>query len=222
MMMDGKKVPDVHKRFYKLHMFCGKLFWSKERKVYYDGKNTALNFKFALTKEGQEQVLSQIRNDTAFLDRMGLMDYSLIVTIIQKPAGTPPGDFDHILPFAHNQPLVAPRQGHVWGYYFGIIDFLQPWTAGKKIAHCIKCTFAPKPISTIAPSAYAKQFRKHFERHVTGAAEMPNGNAASSSSSQDDPRGTRRTRFSSSGTDADGAVVEQHPMLKDIVYITEV
>lgn len=49
-----------------------------------------------------------------------------------------------------------------------MIDFLQPWTTGKKVAHCIKCTFAPKPISTIHPTQYADQFLDFFADKFTG------------------------------------------------------
>lgn len=44
--------------------------------------------------------------------------------------------------------------------------------AGKKIAHCIKCTFAPKPISTVAPKPYSKQFYEHFAQNFTGKAGL--------------------------------------------------
>ena len=58
-------------------------------------------------------------------------------------------------------------------YYLGIIDFLQGWTAGKKVAHVIKFLFAPKPISTVRPKPYADQFWAAQQRRfhaLAGAA----------------------------------------------------
>ena len=38
----------------------------------------------------------------------------------------------------------------------------QEWTRGKKIAAMIKKCFAPKPVSTIPPEQYQKQFVEYF------------------------------------------------------------
>ena len=38
------------------------------------------------------------------------------------------------------------------------------WTTGKKVAHVIKAAFAPKPISTVEPEAYARQFLEDAEK----------------------------------------------------------
>jgi hypothetical protein len=52
--------------------------------------------------------------------------------------------------------------------YFGVIDFLQRWTGGKKVAHVIKKIFAPRPISTVNPNAYARQFKEFFDYKMKG------------------------------------------------------
>ena len=54
--------------------------------------------------------------------------------------------------------------------YFGIIDFLQAWTGGKRCAHVIKACCAPPPISTISPKAYSRQFSEFFAWKLRGVA----------------------------------------------------
>jgi hypothetical protein len=88
------------------------------------------------------------------------MDYSLIVGIMQRECnadGSPPA-FPKGGVGMPNQPYVTVDGKRATAYYIGIIDFLQGWTGGKKCAHIIKVLFAPKPISTIEPGAYADQF----------------------------------------------------------------
>jgi hypothetical protein len=87
------------------------------------------------------------------------MDYSLLVGVRTCPlAEYKPDMFDSMQPFFDDFPLISVHNGVVQAFYLGIIDFLQPWSTGKKIAHCIKCTYAPKPISTINPKQYGNQF----------------------------------------------------------------
>ncbi len=101
------------------------------------------------------------------------MDYSLIVGVAADAADAaadaavhPPG------PGApHAAPLVARHGGYTGVFYVGIIDFLQTWTGGKKVAHVIKACCAPHPISTVPPKAYAAQFVAHFEDALTGDGE---------------------------------------------------
>ena len=38
----------------------------------------------------------------------------------------------------HNKPYVVEYGGEVLIIYLGVIDFLQSWTSGKKVAHVIK------------------------------------------------------------------------------------
>lgn len=95
------------------------------------------------------------------------MDYSLLVGIrrltpdeahaqIRAPS---PADGD-----AFVEPILTAYNGEVWVFYVGIIDFLQMWTGGKQAAHVIKDCFAPHPISTVAPTPYAKQFLDFFAK----------------------------------------------------------
>jgi len=104
------------------------------------------------------------------------MDYSLLVGIQEAPKAeydANPDMFKSMHPFSSDLPVInLIDQGRtVQCIYLGVIDFLQDWSTGKKIAHCIKCTFAPKPISTVAPKPYSKQFYEHFAQNFTATAE---------------------------------------------------
>jgi len=41
----------------------------------------------------------------------------------------------------HNAPYVVEHRGEVLILYLGVIDFLQGWNTGKKVAHVIKRCF---------------------------------------------------------------------------------
>ena len=49
----------------------------------------------------------------------------------------------------------------VIAYYVGIIDFLQFYNCGKKIAHVIKCCDV-KPLATVNPTEYGLRFEDYF------------------------------------------------------------
>lgn len=78
--------------------------------------------------------IDTIKRDAGLFGDMNLMDYSLIVTVMKVPESDyTPSTFPSLEPFATNQPFVAKYGGNVYAYYFGIIDFLQPWNLGKKV-----------------------------------------------------------------------------------------
>jgi hypothetical protein len=47
MMKNGEKIPSVHKRWFKIHMFCGQACWSEARMRYYEGKVRFITFYFS-------------------------------------------------------------------------------------------------------------------------------------------------------------------------------
>ena len=144
----------------------------QKRRLYAQGKRDAFDAKMHLPPPLCDSVLAALRDDAAFLSGPdaagGLMDYSLIVGVAEgADAVHPPG------PAApHAAPLVSRRGDKVLVFYAGVIDFLQTWSASKKVAHVIKACCAPHPISTVPPKAYAAQFVKHFEQ-----ALLPDGEA---------------------------------------------
>jgi hypothetical protein len=52
-----------------------------------------------LNPKQRERVVKQLEADVKLLRRLGLMDYSLLVTVMERPTN----DFPSLLPFAHNQ-----------------------------------------------------------------------------------------------------------------------
>jgi hypothetical protein len=166
-------VPQAHKRWYNLPWLVaecacgvGAVATPQPRRRYAQGKRDAFAAKLHLAPPQRESLLAALRDDVAFLSDSavagGLMDYSLIVGVAADASQHvhPPG------PAAPHAPPLACRHGDVGSsvvYYCGIIDFLQTWTGGKKVAHVIKACCAPHPISTVPPKAYGLQFVKHFE-----------------------------------------------------------
>eukprot|EP01062_Namystynia_karyoxenos_P011912 TRINITY_DN14279_c0_g2_i1.p1 TRINITY_DN14279_c0_g2~~TRINITY_DN14279_c0_g2_i1.p1 ORF type:complete len:773 (+),score=262.06 TRINITY_DN14279_c0_g2_i1:85-2403(+) len=190
MMRDGAPTPQVHKRCWKCNwvvgecMGCTKLCClTAERLGYRDGKNIAFTECFHMTPPDARRIRETVEADVRFFQRIGLMDYSAIVGVMQlRPGVEPPVPGKGQL-FA--QPCVSEHQGRRYAYYWGIIDFLQLWTCGKKAAHVIKAVCAPKPISTVEPTRYGEQFLDFVRRRVladgdvpTGGAQPPPGNGA--------------------------------------------
>jgi len=215
MIKGGKKVVEVHKRIANPPMWCcpGRY---KGRKEYYQGKKDAFSRKFHVTPEQKIEVIERIRNDTAWLKKAGLMDYSLLVGVREcSVAEYRPDMFDSMKPFLRDQPLISVHNGKVQAYYLGMIDFLQPWTTGKKVAHCIKCTFAPKPISTIHPTQYADQFLDFFADKFTGEAQEYEPPARSV------PQLPAQAHRYIDATSAGGGSVSRRQWDDNVVYIVE-
>lgn len=52
----------------------------------------------------------------------------------------------------------------------GVIDFLQPWTLGKKVARVVKVLERNK--ATIPPHMYGERFRRHFAKRLMGRDKL--------------------------------------------------
>ena len=175
MLAGGRRVPQTHKRFFKVHWLVAETVGlqqcvAAERTHYKTLKDEARNIKFTLDARVCDLIKKTVEADAVFLGRAGLMDYSLLVGVITKklhPDGRMPS-------FPAGGGLVSGRPAiqtevtadgmQASALYIGIIDFLQAWTTGKRVAHVIKEMFAPHPISTIEPGAYCRQFVKANER----------------------------------------------------------
>ena len=135
---EGERVEEVHKRCFSLGQcwygcdlpccICN----TPERMRYYQGKKFALSVKFPVAAKDKEYIDRIIGADCDFFSNdIVTMDYSLILGVVTCRKGEedqlPPGAFP-------NQPFLAYTGGdEVNAYYFGIIDFLQEWTATKKV-----------------------------------------------------------------------------------------
>jgi hypothetical protein len=186
-------VPQVHKRFYNLPLLMAEAAGlqqcvAADRRTYMRGKTRALSETFELSPEDRQLVTSLATADANFLAAAGLMDYSLILGTMTKrmlPNGRvpqfPPGGA-----LRDGKPLVqvtqSPEGPVATALYLGIIDYLQGWTTGKRVAHVIKELFAPHPISTIEPRAYSRQFveanNRRFRARPAGARSQPAASAS--------------------------------------------
>lgn len=185
---DGRSVSQIHKRWFMVHWLIAECSFGccvpPNRVEYKNGKIAARNAVFRLPSDECSKVLKASSLDVDFLREGGLMDYSLLVGIINRPCedGSIP---DFPSGGAPGQPLVVVEDGVAKAYYIGIIDFLQGWTGGKKVAHVIKYLFAPKPISTISPGPYAEQFIAANEHRFQTLPPQPTAKRAQHASSRD-------------------------------------
>lgn len=161
----GRRVEAIHKRIWNVSMWAGTSFWTKERVRYYEGKKAARTVNISMTAEHRKLVLQCIQRDTEWLAQNGIMDYSLLVAVKAGPVGTASGGSG---PSTLGQrPLVRKTDnGSEEALYVSIIDFLQKWTNGKRVARVIKCLESNK--ATVPPAAYAARFRKHFDDRISG------------------------------------------------------
>mmetsp|Transcript_20498 Transcript_20498/g.52090 ORF Transcript_20498/g.52090 Transcript_20498/m.52090 type:complete len:370 (-) Transcript_20498:217-1326(-) len=160
---DGEPIKAVHKRVWNVGMWC-KANWSKERRAYYEGKVKARDFEIPLTPEQRAQCLSSLERDTAWLAQHSLMDYSLLVAVKNVPMSASGGRG-----LGHRPLLFKSRDGREVAVNISIIDFLQKWTMGKRVARCVKCAECNK--ATIPPSMYARRFYHHFAHRLIEALE---------------------------------------------------
>lgn len=174
---DGEPTPEVHKRCWHLGLMVREAAGCTrgtplDRQRYVAGKKAAYQTPIYVTKEQKQELMSAIDEDVALLKAFGLMDYSMIVGVHRPAPGTAATEMEaNSAPGClHGMAYASQHAGDTTIIYFGIIDFLQEWTGGKKCAHIIKAACAPQPISTIPPPRYAKQFREFFKYKLRDVA----------------------------------------------------
>lgn len=162
---EGETIPAVHKRIWNVGMWCGTSGWTPARHRYYNGKVEARSAQIAMTKEQRDSFLQALQRDTSWLASHQLMDYSLLVAIKEetKDTATASGGLGPsnlgVRPFVRKGP-----QGEEISVFASIIDILQLWTTGKKVARVLKVMEQNK--ATVPPKFYAERFAKHFAVHT--------------------------------------------------------
>mmetsp|Transcript_27679 Transcript_27679/g.63985 ORF Transcript_27679/g.63985 Transcript_27679/m.63985 type:complete len:203 (-) Transcript_27679:67-675(-) len=138
----------------------------EERHIYYDGKQHARKVKIALRENERNEVVDALRRDVQFLIAQGVMDYSLLVAVKRKVSS-----------FPLNVKLfrVVRPDGTEMYMALAIIDFLQKWTMGKRVAQVIKCMECDK--ATIPPQPYGERFIEEFSQRfsIAQAGSIGNG-----------------------------------------------
>lgn len=175
---EGEPVKAVHKRIWNVSMWMGKVAWSEDRIKYYEGKKEARKLEILLPVEHRDHCLRSIERDTEWLASMGLMDYSLLVAVKENPT-VPPPSTSEAATLGFKPYIFTNADGKNVAVYISIIDFLQKWTMGKRVARCIKCMECNK--ATVPPKMYATRFSRHFTNQMSAlpedAAEIPSPTA---------------------------------------------
>eukprot|EP00933_Yihiella_yeosuensis_P030645 TRINITY_DN24258_c0_g1_i1.p1 TRINITY_DN24258_c0_g1~~TRINITY_DN24258_c0_g1_i1.p1 ORF type:complete len:365 (-),score=54.65 TRINITY_DN24258_c0_g1_i1:180-1274(-) len=181
--IEGKPIPAVHKRIWKVGMWCCHSTWSDNRKRYFQGKLDARKVQIVMTHDQRESFVKTLKRDTDWLASHQLMDYSLLVAIKEAPSTS--NTSNGVQGRFGSQPLRRKlADGSEIQLYISIIDFLQIWTCGKNVARCIKVLERNK--ATIPPCLYAERFSRHFASRTMAAKaepEAPDGNIAQPSAS---------------------------------------
>jgi len=176
LVLDGRTVVPVHKRFYRADMWCS-CMWTPARWTYYKGKVNARALSFNFPFDTCQEILQCVQGDAHWLGDQGLMDYSLFLAVRRFPLKQLPG-WPTVKPPDNGTATDSSQVRHFAMYdrdevtlvTLAIIDFLQPWTAAKKVAKCIKSLEFNK--ATIPPAAYGKRFRRHFEERFRGDSRL--------------------------------------------------
>eukprot|EP00605_Chrysophyceae_sp_TOSAG23-4_P000172 GSChrysophyteH1.ASY1.ANO1.199.1 assembled CDS len=172
LVKSGNRIEEVHMRCWSIPYYCMLSICRstpKRRQSYYAGKLNAFSGDFFhFTDDVAKRVLDVLQRDSQFLASEGLMDYSLILGVrrCSTDAYVPGKTFPRgVMPQA-SQPYVSVKNGYVWAYYMGIIDFFQNWNCTKRCAAILKACCAPHPLSTVPPPTYADQFYGHMSTNI--------------------------------------------------------
>eukprot|EP00913_Durusdinium_trenchii_P007907 g7418.t1 len=105
--------------------------WSQARRTYHAGKVEARKVQIPILSSQKDTFLEAMRRDVSWLAGQRLMDYSLLVAIKDHKETPTKG-----LPAG--QPYVRQTSEGPIAVQMSIIDFLQRWTMGKRVARAIK------------------------------------------------------------------------------------
>ncbi|RHY95886.1 hypothetical protein DYB35_011481, partial [Aphanomyces astaci] len=148
-------------------------------------KDMDLTTKVRLSDAQGPSVVTQLKKDSNFLCDRGIMDYSLLLGVIEVRFHVtatniivPDGDHDlHVrLPSAAakgpmaKQSVASVRAADVvvgpGFFYMGVIDILQTWTVEKRLERFVKavlCRKDPAGISALPPKPYRDRFHKKLD-----------------------------------------------------------
>ncbi|KAF9970864.1 1-phosphatidylinositol-3-phosphate 5-kinase [Actinomortierella ambigua] len=93
---------------------------------------------FFIREHAKMQLSESLANDSLFLQRFNIMDYSLLVAIDDE-----------------KQELIV-----------GIVDFIRPFTWDKKLESWVKDAVGSKEPTIVSPAQYRKRFRAAMNRHL--------------------------------------------------------
>ncbi|KAF9109653.1 1-phosphatidylinositol-3-phosphate 5-kinase [Mortierella sp. AM989] len=93
---------------------------------------------FFIREHAKHQLIDSLANDSHFLQRFNIMDYSLLVAVADN-----------------QQELLV-----------GIVDFIRPFTWDKKLESWVKDAVGSREPTIVSPAQYRKRFRLAMNRHL--------------------------------------------------------
>lgn len=112
------------------------------------------------------RIVNQISRDVEFFHSKKIIDYSMIVFVIDTRKFTDPAQLPEFLQNYRVFQERDPAKGR-FAYIFGIIDFFQLYNFGKAFERCAKRTIkcnAKLETSTQPPDKYADRYVKFTKR----------------------------------------------------------
>jgi 1-phosphatidylinositol-4-phosphate 5-kinase len=110
--------------------------------------------KIKLSKATREKLLTQISKDSSFFERLGIIDYSLLLGVHNlKGSKIDMTDIDHAYLSSDGQCI----------YFIGIIDVLTQYNIKKKLENIFKLPIYGNDISCIPPKPYSERFLNYME-----------------------------------------------------------
>jgi len=125
--------------------------------------------KLNLTPEMKQQFLRQIEKDSQFLEKLGLIDYSLLLGIHYVDKHKGPKDSRDVpingsnIFTSHHGGILSANGKEV--YFIGIIDYLTVYGIRKTAETLFRSTILHQQrdkISTVPPPEYAERFRRYM------------------------------------------------------------
>merc|ERR1712176_1649564 len=114
----------------------------------------ARTVQISLTASQRAKFAQAMERDIAWLSANRLMDYSLLVAV--KEGGGPCT--------GKPSPRGTNGNGNKTMVHLAIIDYLQKWTNGKRVARFIKVLETNK--ATVPPNVYGSRFQSHLLARV--------------------------------------------------------
>ena len=118
-------------------------------------------YPLLLSEAAKQRLTRALWNDTLFLASINVMDYSLLVGMVQ----TSSGQGAHASHAAANAITVSDGRGEEWTLVFGVIDYCRQFTWKEEAESRIKRA------TVIQPKQYKRRFREALHRYFMASIE---------------------------------------------------
>ena len=118
-------------------------------------------YPLLLSEASKQQLTRALWNDTLFLASINVMDYSLLVGMVQTSSGQGANTTNA----AANAITVSDGRGEEWTLVFGVIDYCRQFTWKEEAESRIKRA------TVIQPKQYKRRFREALHRYFMASIE---------------------------------------------------